>query len=84
MESNAKYSANSNIEILETIHVRYLEEIKNLNMNLQQFRSEKETEIKTIQEKNRLIECKYNNIANEKEYLKKKLDTQKDDYEKKI
>lgn len=33
------------MEILETIHLRYLEEIKNLNMNLSSFKLEKEDEI---------------------------------------
>jgi hypothetical protein len=36
------------METFENIHLRYLEEIKNLNIILSQFRSEKETEIKKI------------------------------------
>ena len=35
-----------NMEAFEHIHLRYLEEIKNLNMTLSMFRSEKESEIK--------------------------------------
>lgn len=38
----------SNFEILESIHIRYLDEIKNLNVNLQSFRLEKENEIKSL------------------------------------
>lgn len=37
-----------NFEAFETIHLRYLEEIRNLNMTLMSFRSEKETEIKKL------------------------------------
>lgn len=38
------------MEVLETIHLRYLEEIKNLNMTLNHFRLEKEQEIQKLQE----------------------------------
>jgi hypothetical protein len=34
MQSHAKDTVSSNIEVLETIHLRYLDEIKNLNINL--------------------------------------------------
>lgn len=36
------------METLENIHLKYLEEIKNLNINLSQFRTEKEAEIKGL------------------------------------
>ncbi len=51
LQSNAKDSVHSNIEILENIHLRYLDEIKNLNNNLSSFRIEKENEIKSLVEK---------------------------------
>ena len=45
-----KDKLSNNMEVLETIHMRYLEEIKNLNLTLGHFRSEKEAEIKKLQE----------------------------------
>jgi hypothetical protein len=36
------------MEILETIHLRYLDEIKYLNINLQSFKQEKENEVKLL------------------------------------
>ena len=38
----------NNFEILETIHLRYLDEIKNLNNNLSSFRIEKENEVRSL------------------------------------
>jgi hypothetical protein len=35
---------------LENIHVRYLEEIRNLNLTLGAFRSEKESEVRKFEE----------------------------------
>lgn len=50
-QSSSKDSVHSNLEILETIHLRYLDEIKNLNNNLSSFKLEKEDEIKSLKEK---------------------------------
>lgn len=50
-QSSSKDSVHSNLEILETIHLRYLDEIKNLNNNLSSFKIEKEDEIKSLKEK---------------------------------
>ncbi len=51
LQSSTKDSVHSNLEILETIHLRYLDEIKNLNNNLSSFKIEKEEDIKNLKEK---------------------------------
>jgi hypothetical protein len=51
-----KDKMSNNMEVLENIHLRYLEEIKNLNMTLGHFRSEKEAEIKKLKEKQKHTE----------------------------
>ena len=47
-QQSSKNSVNSNLEILETIHLRYLDEIKSLNLNLSSFKTEKENELKSL------------------------------------
>lgn len=38
----------SELGVLENIHIKYLDEIKNLNVSLRQFTSEKDAEIKSL------------------------------------
>lgn len=49
-QTECKEQVNINMETLGNIHLRYLEEIKNLNVTLGQFRLEKENEIKGLRE----------------------------------
>jgi hypothetical protein len=41
-------STGSEMEALESIHMKYLDEIKNLNVSLRQFTQEKDSEIKQL------------------------------------
>jgi hypothetical protein len=51
IQSASKDSVHSNFEVLETIHLRYLDEIRNLNNNLSSFKLDKENEVKVLNEK---------------------------------
>jgi hypothetical protein len=51
IQSASKDSVHSNFEVLETIHLRYLDEIRNLNNNLSSFKLDKENEVKILNEK---------------------------------
>ena len=50
-QSQMKDKVSTNMEVLETIHIRYLEEIRNLNITLGHFRQEKEMEIKKLKDR---------------------------------
>ncbi|CDW89233.1 UNKNOWN [Stylonychia lemnae] len=84
LQSDAKDSVHSSVEMLENIHLRYLDEIRSLNGNLSSFRVEKENEIKNLMSKLRLAEDKLQKVTIENDLAQKKLVTQKNQYESKI
>jgi len=49
-EGEKKENLSNNMDTLEVIHLRYLDEIKSLNVTLLMFRQEKEEEIKKLSE----------------------------------
>jgi hypothetical protein len=74
LQSSAKDSVGNNLHILETIHLRYLEEIKNLNINLQAFRSEKENEVRNLSEQLKQTKAKLSQKEQDANLATKKLD----------
>ncbi len=74
---NSCKDMSQNYEMLENIHIRYLDEIKQLNCNLQSFKIEKENEIKQLNEKLKLSEDKLKISTMENETLREQLDLKK-------
>ncbi len=50
LQNSHKSEISGSVEILESIHVRYLEEIKNLNTNLQRFTVERDAEVNKLKD----------------------------------
>eukprot|EP00347_Sterkiella_histriomuscorum_P017436 403349376 len=84
LQCQTKEKVNSNMEILETIHLRYLDEIKSLNINLSSFKIEKEDEISYLKQKLNANEEKARKLSVENSNLTQKLEGQRKEYESKI